>query len=117
MTITVELQGLRLFAHHGVLEEERRAGQPFLFDLWLDVPDAAVSDRLEDAVDYRLVADCVREVSDARTYNLLEALAHAVASELLARFPLERVRVRVRKPHVTLPVDWSGATVELSAGG
>ena len=114
MTITVELHGLRLFAHHGALEEERRAGQEFLFDLWLDVPDAALSDRLDDAVDYRLVADCVREVSAARAYNLVEALAHAVATALLDRFPLERVRVRVRKPHVRLPVDWSGATVVLA---
>ena len=116
MTITVELSGLRLFGRHGALEEERRDGQPFLFDLWLDVPDAALSDRLEDAVDYRLVVDCVREVSDARAFTLLEALAHAVATELLDRFPLERVRVRVRKPRVALPVDWSAATVELARG-
>jgi dihydroneopterin aldolase len=116
VTITVELEGLRLFGHHGALEEERRDGQPFLFDLRLDVPDSALSDRLEDAVDYRLVVDCVREVSEARAYTLLEALAHAVASELLERFPVERVRVRVRKPRVKLPVDWSGATVDLTRG-
>ena len=113
MTITVELRGLQLFAHHGALEEERRRGQTFLFDLWLDVPGGALSDRLEDAVDYRLVVDCVRDVSEARAYHLLEALAHAVAAELLDRFPLERARVRVRKPQVRLPVEYSAVTVEL----
>ena len=42
----------------------------------------------------------MREVSDGRKYRLLEALAAAVADALLARFPVERVEVRVRKPDV-----------------
>jgi dihydroneopterin aldolase len=120
MTVTVELAGLELFGYHGVGEDERRDGQRFLFDLWLDVPATpSESDRIEDAVDYREVLAVVREVSDGRPYALLEALAAAVAGALLRRFPLERVRVRVRKPDVRLdaPVEYSAATVELSAPG
>ena len=113
--IEVELYGLELFGYHGVLEEERRAGQTFLVDIVLAVPDAALSDRIENAVDYRVVADCVRDVSDAQKFNLLETLAHAIASELISRFPVERARVRVRKPEVPLPVEFSAAVVELSA--
>jgi dihydroneopterin aldolase len=58
----------------------------------------------------------VREVSDGTRFSLLEALAGAVADELIARFAAERVRVRVRKPDVVLdpPVEWSAATVERS---
>ena len=95
--MTIELHGLELHGHHGVLEEERRAGQRFLFDVELEVGEAGSADRIEDAVDYREVAACVREVSDGRAFDLLEALAAAVADELLARFPVERA-VRVRKP-------------------
>jgi dihydroneopterin aldolase len=82
----------------------------------LDVDDAALSDRIEDAVDYRDVADAVRAVSDGTQFALLEALAGAVAEALLTRFEAERVRVRVRKPEVRLdpPVEWSAATVERS---
>jgi dihydroneopterin aldolase len=115
VTITVELHGLEVFGRHGVLEEEHREGRTFLFDLWLDVPDSALSDRIEDAVDYRDVAACVREVSDGRRYHLLEALAAAVAEALVERFPIERVRVRVRKPNVEasgLQTEYSAATVE-----
>ena len=80
MTLTIELSGLELHGFHGVDEDERRDGQRFLFDLWLDVPDtAARSDRIEDAVDYREVVATVREVSDGRRYQLLEALSTAVA--------------------------------------
>lgn len=116
MTVTVELHGLELHGYHGALEGEREAGQPFLFDVTLLVRgDAARSDRLADAVDYRDVARVVREVSDGRRFTLLEALAHAVAETLIERFPLVAVRVRVRKPEVRLadPVEWSAATAEV----
>ena len=93
----LELEGLAIFGRHGVLEEERRDGQEFLYDIRLDVGEAGSSDRIEDAVDYREVADCVREVSDSRSFNLLEALAGAVADALAERFPAHSVRVRVTK--------------------
>jgi dihydroneopterin aldolase len=98
--ITVEVRGLRLRGRHGVHEHEKRDGQEFLFDVELEVGDRGSSDRLEDAVDYREVARTVQEVSDARSYDLIEALATAVAHELLARFAAERATVRVVKPAV-----------------
>ena len=114
--MTIRLQGLELHARHGVLDEERREGQRFVFDVELDVPErAAETDRIEDAVDYREVAAAVRAVSDARRYRLLEALAAAVADALLTRFPdVERVRVRVAKPEVRLepPVELAAVSVE-----
>jgi 7,8-dihydroneopterin aldolase/epimerase/oxygenase len=98
--ITVELRGLRVFGHHGVRDHEKHDGQDFLFDVELDVGERGVSDRLEDAVDYGTVARVVKELSDARSYDLLEALATAIADELLRRFDAERVLVRVTKPEV-----------------
>jgi dihydroneopterin aldolase len=111
--ITVELDSLEVFGRHGVEEEERREGAAFLYDISLDVADTAASDQLEDTVDYREVADVVREISDSREFNLLEALAATIADALLGRFPVERVRVRVRKPSPPgLPAAYSAATVE-----
>jgi dihydroneopterin aldolase len=109
---TIELAGLEVFGYHGVNEDERRDGQRFLYDVELDVGEAGSSDRIEDAVDYREVAACVREVSESRAFHLLEALTAAVADALLDRFPVTRVRVRVRKPDVRLPVEHVAATVE-----
>lgn len=115
MTLTVEVVGLELFGHHGVDEDERRRGQLFVFDVFLEVPNAALSDRIEDAVDYREVVTAVQEIA-GRPFRLLEALSAAVARELLESFPAERVRVRVRKPEVVLavPVEHSAVTCELS---
>ena len=110
--ILVELHGIELFGYHGVLEEERREGQSFLFDLDVEVGDGALSDRIEDAVDYRELVTVVREVSDGRRFDLIEALAAAVADAVVARFPVERVRVRVRKRPANLALDYAAATVE-----
>jgi dihydroneopterin aldolase len=114
MSVTVELSGLEIEGRHGVEDEERARPQPFLYDLWLDVPDQAFSDRIEDTVDYREVVRCIQAVSGDRQFRLLEAMASAVADALLERFELEGVRVRVRKPRVELeaPVEWTAATVE-----
>ena len=111
----VELEALEIFGRHGVLEDERRDGQSFFYDISLEVSEAAVSDRLEDAVDYREVAACVKEISDGRQFQLIEALAGAVADAIATRFPVERVRVRVRKPDprpAGLYVAYSAATAE-----
>jgi len=98
--ITVELRGLRLFGRHGVHAHEKKRGQDFLFDVDLAVGERGVTDRLEDAVDYRDVALAVQAISDARSYDLLEALATEIADELLRRFGAERAVVRVSKPAV-----------------
>jgi dihydroneopterin aldolase len=113
--IVLELKRLELFGRHGVLDEEKRDGANFLYDVRMEVGDGALSDRIEDAVDYREVAECVRKISDGRQFSLIEALAAAVADAILEGFQVERVRVRVRKPKPAgVPAAYSAATVERS---
>jgi dihydroneopterin aldolase len=107
----IELHGLELFGYHGVLEEEQENGQTFWYDLELEVGEWGATDRLEDAVDYRLVVDAVREVNEQR-FELLEALAASVAETLVERFAVAHVKVRVRKRPAGLPVEFSAVTAE-----
>jgi dihydroneopterin aldolase len=114
VSVTIELVGLEVFGRHGVDEDERGQGRTFVYDVTLEIP-APTSDRLDETVDYREVAASVREVSDGAQYRLIELLASAVADELAARFPAQRVRVRVRKPGISpagLTVAYSAATAE-----
>ena len=113
--VVIDVEGLELQGFHGALEEDRRSGQRFLFDVRLVAHDAAIrTDQLADTVDYTAVVARVRVVNESRRYNLIEALAAAVADDLLERFPVASVRVRVRKPEVRLeaPADFTAATVE-----
>ena len=117
MEVGIEIYGLEIYGYHGVLPEEREAGQRFLFDVTLVAHDAGVrSDKLGDTIDYTQVSACVREIATGSRYNLIEALAATIADTLLTRFDVSRVRVRVRKPEVLLdsPVEFTAATVERS---
>jgi len=98
--ITVEVSDFRLFGRHGVHAHEKENGQEFVYDVELDVGERGIDDRIADAVDYREVTRVVQDVNDARSYDLLEALATAVADALQERFAPERIRVRVTKPAV-----------------
>ena len=112
----IELSGLVVFGHHGYLEEERRLGQRFLVDLWVDVHgDASGTDRIEDTVDYRRLAALVRDVFAGPERLLLEGLAGAIADGIVEQHEaVERIKVRVRKPDVVLdpPVDYAAVVVE-----
>lgn len=116
----IELQGLEVFGRHGYLEEERRTGQRFFVDLWVDLEEgAAASDRIEDTVDYRKLAGVVDDVFTGPSRLLLEGLAGAIADGVLARFgAVQGVRVRVRKPDVVLepPVEHAAVIVERKRG-
>ena len=111
----LELRGLHVFGYHGVEEEEKRLGQLFLFDLEMEVGERGADDRLENAIDYTQVAAAVRELSNTHRFDLIEALATAVADLVYERFSPEHVRVRVRKPQVKpagMTVEFSAVTVE-----
>jgi dihydroneopterin aldolase len=114
--ITVELHGLEVFGRHGVLDHERRDGQMFLYDISIEIAEAPPSDRVEDTIDYRDVAHCVQKVSDGHAFQLLEALASAVADSIVEGFEVNRVRVRVRKPTPGgIAAEYAAATVERSS--
>ncbi len=106
----VQVQGLELFGRHGVNDDERRDGQVFIFDVWLEINQPR-EDAIEATVDYRRVRDIVKSVNEAKSYRLLETLAAAAADALNAELPLSKVRVSVRKPGVAW-AEWTGVTCE-----
>ena len=103
---------------HGVLPEEQREPQPFVvdIDLWLALDEAAAADDLSRSVDYAAVFDRVREIVESRSYRLIETLAETVAGELLDRFAVEELEVRVRKPRAPLAGSFDYVEVAVRRG-
>ena len=99
---TIKLEGLSVFGHHGARPYEKEAGQRLEVDLELVPVDdrAEASDRLADAVEYDKLYRTVREVVEGQSFHLLEALAALVASTILERFAIRRVRVRIAKQNL-----------------
>ncbi len=115
--VDIFIEGLEVYGHHGVVPEEKVLGQRFFFDIRLTLDDcpAALTDKVEDAVDYTEVIDLVVEVATTETYSLLERLVRVTAEEILKRFPVDEVWVHAVKPHP--PIAWSltgvSAAIEL----
>lgn len=113
----VELRGLRVTAVHGVLESERRQGQPFELDLdlELDLATAGASDSLDDTVDYGAVAEAAAAVIAGPPANLLEHLATRVADAVFTaggrRLRAVTVTVRKLRPPVGAELASAGVTI------
>ncbi len=122
MSDQIYLHGLSFEGRHGVSDEERAEAQLIELDveLSLDLRPAGTSDDLARTVDYGAVFEICRAQVEQRSYHLLEALAEAIAAEILARFgAVERVVLRVQKPGVPLEgiVEYAGIQLERFRSG
>ena len=93
------LEAMAFYAYHGASSEEQALGQPFQVDLEaeLDLRTAGASDSRDDTVSYTHLYRVVKEVMESEPRSLLEALSEQIAGRCLERFPLDAVRVRVKK--------------------
>ena len=93
------LEGIQFYGYHGRNNEERVLGQPFevYLEAELDLTAAGVSDDIADSVSYTDLYRVAKRHVEGPGRNLVEAVAHAIASEILDTYPVESVRVRVMK--------------------
>ena len=85
----LELKEIKIFARHGCFEEERKIGNWFIVDFRaeMDVMTAAMSDSLDDAVNYQIIFDIVKEEMEIPS-NLLENVAYRILKRVKERFPI-----------------------------
>ena len=112
----IAIRGLRVFAHHGVLDSERTGGQNFLIDVTvhLDTREAAAADDLTRALDYGDLALAVHQRVSEERWNLIERVAQRVAELALENPAAERVEVTVRKPEAPIPLQFDEVSVSIT---
>jgi dihydroneopterin aldolase len=113
--VTVEITGLSLYTHHGVTAAEREIGQRLLLDVRFDIgePDALITDRVEDTVDYGEVCQVIALIAQQRSYKTLERLCAVIADRLASQFNAESVTVKAAKPEPPLPLPVEEVSVEV----
>lgn len=111
----IQVLGIRARGHHGVLENERLAGQPFIADVVLavDVARAAGSDDLADTVDYSQVAQAVYAELSGEPVDLIETLAERIAAVCLAFGGVQAVEVALHKPEAPVGVPASDVILRI----
>lgn len=112
----MEINGLRLFARHGVMEQERITGNIFQLDIHLRYPmdEALKNDRLEGTLNYAEAVEVAREVM-ATPSALLEHVAMRLKTALTGRFPLiagGKIRVAKLTPPIPAELDSVAVTIE-----
>ena len=111
------IQGLQVFAYHGVNPEEKRDGQLFVADITaeLDLTAAGESDNLAESVSYSALIKRAGAVLRDERYNLLETAALRVIRALLNEYrALDRVTVRLQKPQAPIRARFDTVGVEIS---
>lgn len=112
----IKIQGLKVFAHHGVFEFERALGQEFILDATLTV-ESGLNDELDESVSYALVAEVLVRDAKSNPVNLLETLAHRLHGKLMELSPrILSATVTVHKPNAPIELEFSDVSVSYSAG-
>jgi dihydroneopterin aldolase len=113
--VTVEILGLSLYTHHGVSAAEREVGQRLVLDVRFDVgePDALITDRVEDTVDYGEVCQVIALIAQQRSYKTLERLCAVIADRLASQFGAFGVTVKAAKPEPPIPLPVEEVSVEV----
>jgi dihydroneopterin aldolase len=94
-----EIADLRVPTHIGVTEEERVSPQTIAFNIRFQILSAFrdLQDEIGRTVDYSAIAKEIRAAAEENRAGLIETLAGEVADRLIARFPLARVEVELKK--------------------
>ena len=110
---SIRIKNLKIPARHGVYEFEKEKEGTFELDIELYLPlfKAGESDRLEDTINYEDIISVVTKAFTDKQYALVEAAAQSVCDRLLNDFKIDKITVRVRKPHA--PIDANFETVEV----
>lgn len=112
----IAIEGLEVFANHGVFPEENKLGQKFVVSvtLYTDTRRAGETDDLSASIHYGEAAHAIDEFMRVHTFKLIETAAESVAAMLLDRYPgAYGVRVKLEKPWAPVGLPLRTVSVEI----
>lgn len=85
----IKVQGIRVYAYHGCLEEEAMIGSEYVVDVLLntDFTEASRKDDLNLTVDYVKVYEIVRDEMAVRS-KLIEHVGKRIYNKLISEFKM-----------------------------
>jgi dihydroneopterin aldolase len=109
----VFVKGLKVEAVIGVYAWERAITQPILLDIAMetDISKAALSDDVEDALNYKAVCDDVSAWCKEIKAELLEHLAGQLADRILTNYACQKITLSVAKPTAIHQADAVGVQI------
>ena len=111
----IKLKNIRTYSYHGCLIEEGKIGSDYSVDLEVktDLRKSALSDNLEDTVDYVLLNRIVEEEMAIRS-QLLEHVAHRIIKRIFDEVAsISRITLGVSKLNPPIGGDVEAVTIEM----
>jgi 7,8-dihydroneopterin aldolase/epimerase/oxygenase len=105
MSDAIQVRCLRLWAHVGVLDFERREGQWFELDLELgvDLSAAGGSDGLADTLDYSQLITALQHQARSLICQTLEHYSERILDRIEELYGPVPIRLELRKCHAPVP--------------
>ncbi|MDR2897164.1 MAG: dihydroneopterin aldolase [Propionibacteriaceae bacterium] len=111
----LSVDGIELFAQHGVFEHERLNGQTFVVDLawWIDTEAAGRSDDLDATINYALLTEVAARAFAQPVVDLIETAGWRLAQALFDAFPMDYLELVIHKPEAPLVVAFKDVNLRL----
>ena len=106
----VTIRDIEVHTIIGVYDWEKQQTRPLTIhlDIDYDARQAAITDALEDALDYDVICKKVIEYASNCHVQLVETLASGLLDQMMEDARVERVRITVEKPKAN---QWSSKVV------
>ncbi len=112
----IDIEGMKFYAYHGHFDAEQVVGNSFEVNVQLktDCRKAAESDKLEDALNYQAVYECIKHQMQTPS-ALLENVAQRILDALYAEFPsIKKARIKISKMNPPMGGEIERVSVTLS---
>lgn len=95
----ITIEGIKLYAFHGCLDEEAKIGANYIVDVYIttDFSKAAASDDLHDTIDYCAIYEISKKQMAVRS-KLIEQVCKRIFDEIVSEFKtIKNLRVKLTK--------------------
>ncbi len=96
----IQIENMEFYAYHGHFKEERVVGNRFLLDITIktDLTPAANSDNIEDALNYQVVYNLIKDEMQKQKSHLLEHIGKRIIDRLKNNFSnIEELTLKISK--------------------
>lgn len=95
----INIEGIKLYAYHGCLEEEAKIGGNYIVDVYMetDFTEAAVSDDLNKTIDYCAIYE-IAKAEMAQRSKLIEHVGKRIFDRIKSEFKsINHLNVKITK--------------------
>jgi dihydroneopterin aldolase/2-amino-4-hydroxy-6-hydroxymethyldihydropteridine diphosphokinase len=115
----IHIDGLEIFAYHGVYPNENKEGQTFIVNaiMYANLRKIGLNDNSDECTSYGAVCRYMTREMQTETYRLIEAAAENLASKTLRRFPdIKAITLEVCKPEAPIGLPFKNVSVKIHRG-